>query len=138
MFNQLWNIHGQVGNLVLPLVFCFLPNKKGTTYTRALLILKEKLDRLLPTQEHPPKETRGRKKKAPEPSQEEEATTATIHIPPQPYHTNLVVDFEQAQAKAFMEVFGSHPMGCFFHYRQCLYRNLQKYKELNELYTKGF
>ena len=110
IFNQLWNIHGQVGNLVLPLVFCFLPNKKGTTYTRALLILKEKLDRLLPSQEHPPKETRGRKKKAPEPSQEDEDSTATIHIPPQPYHTNLVVDFEQAQAKAFMEVFGSHPM----------------------------
>ena len=27
-------------------------------------------------------------------------------------------------------------MGCFFHYRQCLYCNLQKFKDLNELYTK--
>ena len=105
MFNQLWNIHGQVGNLVLPLVFCFLPNKKGTTYTRALLILKEKLDRLLPTQEHPPKETRGRKKKAPEPSQEDEATTTGQLVPPEPYHKNVVVDFEQARLRpSFMSL----------------------------------
>ena len=62
----------------------------------------------------------------------------TQHIPPQPYHTYLVVDFEQAQAKSFMDVFGSHPMGYFFHYRQYLYRKLQKFEDLNELYIKDY
>ncbi|KAJ9048334.1 hypothetical protein DSO57_1039736 [Entomophthora muscae] len=62
LFSQLWNIHGQVGNLVLPLVFFFLPNKKQETYVRALTILKAKLDEILPTIEEEPKETRGRKK----------------------------------------------------------------------------
>ncbi|KAJ9086362.1 hypothetical protein DSO57_1039607 [Entomophthora muscae] len=75
LISQLWNIHGQVRNLVLPLVFFFLPNKKQETYVWALTILKAKLDEILPTIEEEPKETRRCKKKYI--SQEEDAPTPT-------------------------------------------------------------
>ncbi|KAJ9077400.1 hypothetical protein DSO57_1017024 [Entomophthora muscae] len=57
------NIHRQVGNLVLPLVFYFLPNKKQNTYLCALTILKTKLDEIFSTLEEEHKETRVQKKK---------------------------------------------------------------------------
>ncbi|KAJ9080861.1 hypothetical protein DSO57_1039586 [Entomophthora muscae] len=134
LFSQLWNIHGQVGNLVFPLVFFFLPNKKQETYVRALTILNAKLDEILPTIEKEPKETRGCKKKA----QSEEATPIKKKPESLPYHEYLVVYFEQAQANAFIRVFKSSPQGCYFHFWQALCRRLQKCSALHELiYTEG-
>ncbi|KAJ9067744.1 hypothetical protein DSO57_1039738 [Entomophthora muscae] len=137
LFSQLWNIHGQVGNLVLPLVFFFLPNKNQETYVQALTILNAKLDEILLTIEEDPKDTRGHKKKFI--SQEEDAPTPTKKKPESlPYYKYLIKDFEQAQANAFICVFKSSPKGCYFHFRQALCRHLLKCSDLHELvYTEG-
>ncbi|KAJ9080718.1 hypothetical protein DSO57_1021999 [Entomophthora muscae] len=70
LFSQLWNIHRQIGSLVLYLVYYFLPEKNQDTYICALTILKNKLHEVLPIIEEEPMETRGRKKKTP--SQDED------------------------------------------------------------------
>ena len=48
------------------------------------------------------------------------------------YYKDLLVDFEVAQAKAFVSVFGGVPHGCFFHFTQCLERRLLKLPKLNK------
>ncbi|KAK0407687.1 hypothetical protein QR680_003532 [Steinernema hermaphroditum] len=38
-FYQVWVLHGKVGSTVLPLVYCFLPDKTENSYKRALQLL---------------------------------------------------------------------------------------------------
>ncbi|KAJ9056575.1 hypothetical protein DSO57_1031578 [Entomophthora muscae] len=73
---------------------------KGT-YVLALTILRTKLDDILPTLEKQPNETRGQKKKTI--SQEEDTPNPKKQAKSLPYHEYLVVDFEQAQANAFIK-----------------------------------
>ena len=78
-----------------------------------------------------PKETRGRKKKNASPEDDNKPNKKESSS--LPYHAYLVVNFEQAQANAFIKVFKSSPQGCYFHFCQALFRCLQKLPVLGEL-----
>ena len=49
-----------------------------------------------------------------------------------------MVDFEKAQANAFIAVFHLKPQGCFFHFWQALTRRLQQDKKLSALICSDF
>ncbi|KAJ9088646.1 hypothetical protein DSO57_1020979 [Entomophthora muscae] len=42
----------------------------------------------------------------------------------------IIIDFEQAQFRAFKATFNGEVQGCFFHFRQALIKNLKSNKEL--------
>ena len=58
IFSQLWNIHGKIGDTVIPFAFFFLPNKEERTYVRALTILKERLDEVYEGMDKEPEKRR--------------------------------------------------------------------------------
>ena len=53
-----------------------------------------------------------------------------------PYFKDLLVDFEVAQAKAFINIFNGALHGCFFHFRQALQRKLNFFKKLSSKLRK--
>jgi hypothetical protein len=41
--------------------------------------------------------------------------------------TNIILDFEKAEENAFRELMPAAAIhGCYFHYKQCIWRNVQK------------
>ncbi|KAJ9069244.1 hypothetical protein DSO57_1020457 [Entomophthora muscae] len=89
---------------------------KGTH--SALIILKAKLDEILPIIKEEPKETRGCKKKAQ--SQEEESTPTRN-------------GFQTGSGKCLNTSLQENPQGRYFHFQQILCRRLLKCSDLHEL-----
>lgn len=94
LFQQLFTIHGKVGNIVVPLVYILLLNKLEATYVRAIKQVK----------------------------------LLTCTFGQCLMLTHVVIDFENGLISAIQKLFPNIQIqGCFFHFKQCIYRKLQKF-----------
>lgn len=125
LFKQLWTIHARFGDRTLPMAYFIMTGATQAAYEDALIRFKAELDRLLPAHyaNFPKKQKQSQVPK--------EKTMLSHPSASRPYYEDLLVDFELAQAKAFMSVFGGAPHGCYFHFVQCLERRLLKMPKLN-------
>lgn len=125
-------VNGKFEEKTIPLVFFLLNGFFEDYYIHALEVLKKKLN-ALPLEHHEPTKRRIRNQDSGSQGLEETEEPSS-----EPYHTNLLVEFELAQAKAFTKVFNSEPHGCFFHFRQCMRIKLLQHKVLNHAYHYDF
>ncbi|KAJ9082409.1 hypothetical protein DSO57_1039614 [Entomophthora muscae] len=133
IFKQLWVLHEQFNDQVMPFVFFLLPDAKTEVYTRAFKIVRDALSSL-PTNQLPPLTHATRAK--PSSAEKDESTLAAEQLA----HARLlgpkviIMDFEQEQFRAFEVTFNGEVWGCFFHFRQALIKNLKSKKELFNKY----
>ena len=127
LFRQILTIYAQFKNRTLPLVYFLMMGSTQATYEDALTRFKAELDRVLPDhyKDFP------KKKRL---SSQPKAKTSSFQNPSsaQTYYKDLLVDFELAQAKAFVTVFGSIPHGYYILFSQCLERRLLNFPKLNK------
>ncbi|KAJ9080073.1 hypothetical protein DSO57_1039659 [Entomophthora muscae] len=136
IFRQLWVLHGQFNDQVIPLVFFLLPGAKTEGYTRAFKIVWDTLCSL-PTNQLPPPTHATRAN--PSSAEKDESTLAAEQLA----HVRslgpkvIIMDFEQAQFRAFEATFNGEVQSCFFHFRQALIKNLKSEKDLFEKYLNN-
>lgn len=123
IFNQLWVIHAEVEERVVPLIYCLMIGTKSESYVRALKIIKQEMQKIALEENEAKATSAGRPPKDP-------ISSIRLKNP-----KVVLLDFEAAQSMAFKEVFGCATQGCYFHFRQACLRKLKTFKELYKKYT---
>ena len=135
-FKQLWVIHARVDTEVFPMAFFLFNGKTAKMYSHVLKFLKAELDKVyLEDRQAGPVVRRQPRRScsASQPQQEEDEMAEEQYPGP----THIVLDFEAAQAKAFLSLFaGAKVQGCFFHFRQAINRKVRSCAELRKLRAK--
>lgn len=129
LFKQLWVLHGQFEDKAIPLVYFLLSGFSTEVYQEAFTIVRDALAEL-PSKKPIPATHATRGKPA-----EEEKDEETLAAEKEEWLSSLgpkviIMDYEQAQYNAFKNTFDGEVQGCFFHFRQAVYRNMYSKPDL--------
>ncbi|GAU90515.1 hypothetical protein RvY_02921 [Ramazzottius varieornatus] len=100
LFHQLYTIHVEHFGGVFPVIFALLPNKSSATNERLFRGIRDEL----------------------------EAMPFRLDLGEGPKPKNIVVDYERAVINTAGKIFPhARVQGCYFHFSQAVWRNVQRY-----------